>query len=92
MNARVTSSTVWTHAFGQMRIDTLEDGSVLVDGRPVHDTVPVADAVSTDPSTPFSDKREGERSESTADQEEGESSGHVIGGDALSPVKPGTGP
>ena len=40
MSARVTSSIVWTHAFGQMRIETREDGSVWVDGRLVRDTAP----------------------------------------------------
>lgn len=40
MSARITSSIVWTHSFGQMRIETREDGSVWVDGRVVRDTAP----------------------------------------------------
>lgn len=40
MSARITSSIVWTHSFGQMRIETCEDGSVWVDGRVVRDTAP----------------------------------------------------
>jgi hypothetical protein len=70
MSARVTSSTVWTHAFGEMRIETLEDGSVLVDGRPVRDTVPHTDEVPPDASVPGAEQLHGEHSQATPHTEE----------------------
>jgi hypothetical protein len=35
----VSSSLVWTFAFGQMLIETCIDGSVWIDGKPVLDTL-----------------------------------------------------
>ena len=60
MSARVTSSIVWTHAFGHMRIETREDGSVWVDGRLVRDTAPREDEVSPDASVPGAEQPHGE--------------------------------
>jgi hypothetical protein len=60
MSAPVASSIVWTHAFGQMRIETREDGSVWVDGRLVRDTAPRTDEVSPDVAVPGAEPPEGE--------------------------------
>lgn len=60
MSARVTSSIVWTHAFGQMRIETREDGSVWVDGRLVRDTAPRTGMVSPECSLPAAEQLTGE--------------------------------
>lgn len=60
MSARVTNSIVWTHAYGQMRIETREDGSVWVDGRLVRDTAPRTDEVSADAAVPGAEPPHGE--------------------------------
>jgi hypothetical protein len=70
MSARVTSSILWTHAFGQMRIETQEDGSVWVDGRLVRDTAPRTDEVSPDASVPAAEQPHGEHSQAMPQPEE----------------------
>jgi hypothetical protein len=65
MSGRVTSSIVWTHAFGQMRIETREDGSVWVDGRLVRDTAPRTDEVSPDTAAPGAEELTAESKLST---------------------------
>jgi hypothetical protein len=70
MSAPVASSIVWTHAFGQMRIETREDGSVWVDGRLVRDTAPRTDAVSPDAPMAGAEQPHGEHSQATPHPEE----------------------
>lgn len=65
MSARVTSSIVWTHAFGQMRIETREDGSVWVDGRLVRDTAPRTDVLSPETAVPGAEQLTAESKLST---------------------------
>lgn len=36
----IVSSRLWRHQFGEMLIETREDGAVLIDGKPVADTLP----------------------------------------------------
>ena len=36
----VTSSRRWQHGYGEMLIETCEDGSVWIDGKPVPETLP----------------------------------------------------
>ena len=42
MVGSVTSRRVWKHAFGEMLIETCDDGSVWIDGKPVTETLPLA--------------------------------------------------
>lgn len=70
MSAGVTSSTVWLHAYGQMRAETFEDGSVLVDTQSVRDTVPGTDRVLPEASVLVAEQPHGEHSQATADPEE----------------------
>lgn len=51
----LVSSRLWRHAFGEMLIETRADGTVLIDGKPVTDTLP--------PSPPGSPGAPGDRAQ-----------------------------
>jgi hypothetical protein len=58
MDAAVTSSRVWQHAFGEMLIETRADGSVWINGRVVRNTalaggsMPSPHALAPEPNSP----------------------------------------